>query len=65
MTTLFCALLAPLFCAFGERRTTILGILAAVMFVLTIIAVKNKIIFQKSVEKREGMLYNRYEIQCP
>lgn len=65
MTALFCALLAPLFCAFGERRTTILGILAAVMFVLTIIAVKNKIIFQKSVEKREGMLYNRYEIQCP
>ena len=65
MTALFCALLAPLFCAFGERRTVPWLIFSGFLVVLTIIAVKNKIIFQKSVEKKEGMLYNRYEIQCP
>ena len=65
MTMLFSALLAPLFCALGQRRAGSFVILAALMVVLTIIAVKNKIIFQKSVEKKEGILYNRYEIQCP
>ena len=65
MTMLFSALFSPFFCALKEMRVWTLGIFLVFVIILVVCAVKNKIIFQKSVEKKEGILYNRYEIQCP
>lgn len=65
MTMFFSALAAPLFCVLSEMRYGVFGILIIFTVVLTINPIKNKIIFRKSVEKQNGMLYNRNEIQCP
>jgi hypothetical protein len=65
MTMFFSALLAPFFCFLGEMRYGFFGIILIFTGILTTNAIKNKIIFQKSVEKQNGMLYNRNEIHCP
>ncbi len=43
------------------------GMMIFVVFVLIFCVggIKNKIFFKKTMEKRKGMRYNRYEIHCP
>ena len=65
MTMMFSAGFAPLFCFLGEKSFGFFWICMIFTGIFTINLIKNKIIFQKSVEKRKGMLYNRNEIHCP
>ncbi len=61
----FCGIFSPLFVLLGEQRGGGWGIFAVFVFIFVIKRIKNKINFKKSMEKREGMLYNKYEIHCP
>ena len=65
MTMMFSAGFAPLFCVLAEKPLGLFWISMIFTGIFTINPIKNKIIFQKSVEKQKGMLYNRNEIQCP
>ncbi len=65
ITMIFSAGFAPLFCILSEKPFGLFWVFMIFTGILTINSIKNKIIFQKSVEKQKGMLYNRNEIQCP
>ncbi len=65
LTLLFCTLFSSLFCMTSVYKFGILLIFFVFGGILCIGAVKNLIIFEKTMEKAKRMLYNKNELECP
>ncbi len=56
---------APFFVWVSEKKGGGFVIFMSFALIFALGLVKNKIFFKKTMEKRNGMLYNRNEIECP
>ncbi len=65
MTALFSAGFAPFFVFLSEKSHRGFYVFVVFALIFFIGVLKNKIFFKKTMEKRNGMLYNRNEIHCP
>ncbi len=59
MTMLFSAGFAALFFVLSEKQYGIFGMIGVFLLIFCISIVKNKIFFKKTMEKQNGMLYNK------